>query len=135
MLRNMVMASLGNLARNRLYAAINIGGLAIALAAAILIGLFVRDDLTFDRFIPGFQQVYRLSMSLKPPQGAPLPLPEARSDFAAFLKTDSGACRASRAWFPDSRWCATGRSRRLRSCTGPIHRSSRSCRCPPTPAT
>ena len=78
MLGNMVMASLGNLARNRLFAAINIGGLAIALAAAILIGLFVRDDLTFDRFIPGFRQVYRLSMSLGPPQGAPLPLAEAR---------------------------------------------------------
>ena len=88
MLRNMMLASLGNLARNRLYAAINIGGLAIALAAAILIGLFVRDDLTFDRFIPGFRQVYRLSMSLGPPQGAPLPLAEARSDFAAFLKAD-----------------------------------------------
>src|SRR6202012_4721606 len=88
MLRNMMSASLGNLARNRLYAAINIGGLAIALAAAILIGLFVRDDLTFDRFIPGFAQVYRLSITLTPPQGSPLPLAEARSDLAAFLKAD-----------------------------------------------
>lgn len=94
MLRSMVMASLGNLARNRLYAAINIGGLAIALAAAILIGLFVRDDLTFDRFIPGYAQVYRLSMSLKPPQGAPLALAEARSDFAAFLKADFRGVRS-----------------------------------------
>src|ERR1700761_1472081 len=88
MLRNMMLASLGTLARNRLYTAINIGGLAIALAAAILTGLFVRDDLTFDRFIPGSGQVYRLSMSLIPPQGAPLPLAEARSDLAAFLKAD-----------------------------------------------
>ena len=88
MLRNMMLASLGNLARNRLYAAINIGGLAIALAAAILIGLFVRSDLTFDRFIPGFAQVWRLSIDLIPPQGAPLPLAEARSDLAAFLMAD-----------------------------------------------
>ena len=88
MLRNMMSAGLGNLARNRLYAAINIGGLAIALAAAILIGLFVRDDLTFDRFIPGYQQVYRLSMTLGTPQDAPVTLAEARSDFAAFFKAD-----------------------------------------------
>jgi putative ABC transport system permease protein len=88
MLRNMMLASLGNLARNRLYAAINIGGLAVALAAAILIGLFVRDDLTFDHFIPGYADVYRLSINLKPPQGAVLPLAEARTDLAAFLKAD-----------------------------------------------
>jgi putative ABC transport system permease protein len=88
MLRNMMLASLGNLARNRLYAAINIGGLAIALAAAILIGLFVRDDLTFDRFIPGHADVYRLSINLGTPQGAPMPYAAARSDLAAFFKAD-----------------------------------------------
>jgi putative ABC transport system permease protein len=88
MLRNMLMASLGNLARNRLYAAINIGGLAIALAAAILIGLFVRDDLTFDRFIPGYADVYRLSIDMIPPHLAPMPTAQARSDLAAFLKAD-----------------------------------------------
>jgi putative ABC transport system permease protein len=88
MLRNMLLASLGNLARNRLYAAINIGGLAIALAAAILIGLFVRDDLTFDHFIPGYADVYRLSITLGTPQDAPLPLPEARTDLAALFKAD-----------------------------------------------
>jgi putative ABC transport system permease protein len=94
MLRNMLMASLGNLARNRLYAAINIGGLAIALAAAILIGLFVRDDLTFDRFIPGYADVYRLSIDLTPPQGAPLPWATARSDLAAFFKADHPQVRS-----------------------------------------
>src|SRR4051794_23645757 len=94
MLRNMVLASLGSLARNRLYAAINIGGLAIALAAAILIGLFVRDDLTFDRFIPGFADVYRLSINLGTPQGAPMPWAEARSDLAAAFKADHPQVRS-----------------------------------------
>jgi putative ABC transport system permease protein len=88
MLRNMMLASLGNLARNRLYAAINIGGLAIALAAAILIGLFVRDDLTFDHFIPGYADVYRLSVALGSPGSAPQPWAEARTDLAAFFKAD-----------------------------------------------
>jgi putative ABC transport system permease protein len=94
MLRNLAHASLGNLARNRLYAAINVGGLAIALAAAILIALFVRDDLGFDRFIPGWREVWRLSITLQPPQGAPIPLAQARTDLAAALKTDFPEVRA-----------------------------------------
>jgi putative ABC transport system permease protein len=88
MLRNILTASLRNLVRNRLYAAISIGGLAVAFAAAILIGVFVRDDLNADRFIPGYADVYRLSVSLKPPGQPPLALAQARSDLAAFLKLD-----------------------------------------------
>jgi putative ABC transport system permease protein len=44
MFRNYLAAALRNLARNRLYAAITIAGLAIGFAAAMLIGLFVRDE-------------------------------------------------------------------------------------------
>src|SRR3569832_28439 len=94
MLRNMMLASLGNLARNRLYAAINIGGLAVALAAAILIGLFVRDDLSFDRFIPGYADVWRLSINLGTPQGAPMPYATARADLAAVFKADHPQVRS-----------------------------------------
>ncbi|HEV7632669.1 MAG TPA: hypothetical protein VGO41_06725, partial [Steroidobacteraceae bacterium] len=66
MLRNYLAAALRNLARNRLYAAINIVGLSVGFAAAILIGLFLRHELSFDRFIPGYQNVYRISMALVP---------------------------------------------------------------------
>jgi putative ABC transport system permease protein len=88
MFRNILAASLRNLVRDRLSAAISIGGLAVAFAAAILIGVFVRDDLFADRFIPGHADVYRLSVSLAPPGQAPLALATARSDLAAFLKLD-----------------------------------------------
>ncbi|MGZ5985026.1 MAG: ABC transporter permease [Caulobacteraceae bacterium] len=60
MFRNVLAATLRNLMRNRLYAAISIGGLAVGMAAAILTGLFVRDELTFDRFVPGYRSVYVL---------------------------------------------------------------------------
>lgn len=60
MFRNILAATLRNLIRNRLYAAISIGGLAVAMAAAILTGLFVRDELTFDRFVPGYRNIYVL---------------------------------------------------------------------------
>jgi putative ABC transport system permease protein len=95
MLRNILAASLRNLVRNWLYAAISIGGLAVAFAAAILIGVFVRDDLSADQFIPGYADVYRLSVSLKPPGQAPLALAMARTDLAAFLKLDFPQVRST----------------------------------------
>ena len=61
MFRNYLAAALRNLARNRLYAAITIAGLAIGFAAAMLIGLFVRDEYSYDKFIPGHERVFRLS--------------------------------------------------------------------------
>lgn len=61
MLRNYLAAALRNLGRNRLYAGITIAGLAIGFAAAMLIGLFVRDEYSYDKFIPGYQHIYRIS--------------------------------------------------------------------------
>src|ERR1700722_10882595 len=66
MLRNYIMAALRNLARNRLYAAINIVGLAVGLCAALLIVLFVRDEYTYDRFFPGYRDVYLLTPTRDP---------------------------------------------------------------------
>jgi putative ABC transport system permease protein len=100
MLRNILAASLSNLLRNRLYAAISIGGLTVAFAAAILIGVFVRDDLSADQFIRGHADVYRLSVSLKPPGQPPEVLAMARSDLAAFLKLDFPSVRSVARLFP-----------------------------------
>ena len=67
MMRNYLTAALRNLGRNRGYAAINIAGLAVGLTAALLIGLFVRDELSYDRFIPGYRDVYRISAASQTP--------------------------------------------------------------------
>lgn len=61
MFRNYLAAALRNLIRNRLYAAINILGLAIGFAPALLIALFARDELTYDHWIPGYADIYRVS--------------------------------------------------------------------------
>jgi putative ABC transport system permease protein len=66
-LRNYLAAALGNLGRNWLYAGVTILGLAVSFAAAILIGLYLRDEYGFDRFVPGFQQVYRLELDVTLP--------------------------------------------------------------------
>jgi len=60
MFGNYLATALGTLQRNKLLAALNLFGLALGLATAILIGLYVRDEVTFDRFLPGYEQIYRV---------------------------------------------------------------------------
>jgi putative ABC transport system permease protein len=57
MFRNALAAALRNLVRNRLYAAISVLGLAMAMTTAIVAALYIRDELTFDRFVPGYETV------------------------------------------------------------------------------
>ncbi|MGH6890237.1 MAG: ABC transporter permease [Rhizomicrobium sp.] len=60
MLRNWLVTALRNFARHRLYSFINIAGMAVGLACAIFIILFLRDELSYDAWIPGTQNVYRV---------------------------------------------------------------------------
>ena len=50
MLSNYLKIAYRNLARNKGYSFINIGGLAVGMAVAMLIGLWVWDELTFDHY-------------------------------------------------------------------------------------
>jgi putative ABC transport system permease protein len=60
MFRNYLVTALRNLERNRLYAAISILGLAVAFTVAILVTQFVRNEFSYDRWLPGYQQVYKV---------------------------------------------------------------------------
>lgn len=50
-----------NLAKNKIYATINVAGLAISLTICILISLFIRDELSFDRHFEEGDKVYRIA--------------------------------------------------------------------------
>ncbi|HYC05844.1 MAG TPA: ABC transporter permease [Azospirillaceae bacterium] len=64
LLRSYATVAMRNLARHRLYALINILGLAVALTAALLIGLFVRHELSYDRFWPAGERTYRVTADI-----------------------------------------------------------------------
>jgi len=51
---------LRNLRRNGLYSVINISGLAISLSVCILISLWVKDELSYDRFYKYGERIYRV---------------------------------------------------------------------------
>lgn len=57
MYRNYFKTAYRNLLRNKGYSIINIGGLAIGLAAAMLIGLWVSDELSFDDYHTNHDQI------------------------------------------------------------------------------
>lgn len=50
-----------SLRRHRGYTLLNVGGLAVGLAAAAVILLFVRDELSYDRFHPEAERIYDLN--------------------------------------------------------------------------
>jgi putative ABC transport system permease protein len=60
MLKNYLLVAYRNLVRHKGFSSLNIAGLALGLTACLLIGLFVADELQYDRFVPGGEQVYRV---------------------------------------------------------------------------
>ncbi|MBJ6119288.1 ABC transporter permease [Pontibacter sp. BT310] len=60
MFRNYFTTAYRNLFRYKGFAFINIAGLALGLTACLLIGLFVHDELQYDKFLPEGDRVYRV---------------------------------------------------------------------------
>ena len=60
MFQNYFHTAWRNLTRNRSYSALNILGLSIGMTVALLIGLWVYFQYSFDRFLPNYQQVYQV---------------------------------------------------------------------------
>ncbi|UCE41457.1 MAG: ABC transporter permease [Candidatus Aminicenantes bacterium] len=60
MLRNYLKITLRNIRRHKGYSFINIAGLAIGMACAILILLWIQDELSFDRFHENGENIYRI---------------------------------------------------------------------------
>ena len=57
MLRNYLKTAWRNLLRNKVYSFINIGGLAVGMAIASLIGLWVYDELSFDKYHRNYDRI------------------------------------------------------------------------------
>ncbi|MBY8337674.1 ABC transporter permease [Alteriqipengyuania sp. NZ-12B] len=59
-----------SLTRHKLYAALNIGGLAIGIAVFIVLGLYVRFETSYDRWIPDHENLYMVQSDFNLP-GSP----------------------------------------------------------------
>src|SRR5215469_13727280 len=72
MIGNYLIVALRNLARHKLYSFINIAGLAVGLACVIFVILFIRDELSYDQWIPDTENLYRVEMAIQLPGRDPL---------------------------------------------------------------
>jgi len=57
MFKNYFKTAWRNLVKNKGYSAINIGGLAVGMAVAILIGLWVYDELSYDKYHENYDRI------------------------------------------------------------------------------
>ena len=62
MLHNYLIVAWRNLPRNRLYATINVFGLAVGMAACLIILLYVSYELSFDRYHSKADRIFRVAM-------------------------------------------------------------------------
>ncbi len=72
MFQNYVVAAFRNIVRHKLYSFINIAGLTVGLTCVIFVILFVRDELSYDTWIPGTENLYRVQLTFHYPRQSPL---------------------------------------------------------------
>jgi ABC-type antimicrobial peptide transport system permease subunit len=60
MFKNYFKTAWRNITKTIGYSALNIAGLSIGMAVALLIGIWVYDQYSFDKFLPDYQSVYRV---------------------------------------------------------------------------
>ena len=89
MLRNYLKIAIRNLAKSKGYSAINVGGLAVGMAVAMLIGLWVWDELTYNKPFKNYDRIAQVmqnqtfSGQVQTWSNAPIPL-------ATVLRTQYG---------------------------------------------
>lgn len=88
MFRSYLTVALRNLVKHKLYSAINIIGLAVGLAACILILLFVRHELTYDRFFSKADRIAQVTIYATLPGRSTDHAATAMLPFAAAFKQD-----------------------------------------------
>jgi len=70
MISNYLKVAFRSIFRNRLTAFINIVGLALAMACALLIYLYIMDELSYDKYNSKIDRIYRVTRDFKSPDGS-----------------------------------------------------------------
>ncbi|HMI61906.1 MAG TPA: ABC transporter permease [Puia sp.] len=101
MLKNYFKIALRNLRKSKMYSFINITGLSVGLAVSILLLLWVRDELSYDRFNTNAPNLYKLSPSFGN-AGTPVIWGTTPAPIALSAKKDlpevADACRITEDW-------------------------------------
>src|SRR5258706_1822777 len=90
MIKNFFKVAFRNLSRNKVYSFINIMGLAAGMGVAMLIGLWIHNELSFDKYHKNYDRLTRVMVNdnfngqIKTDWSQPFPLAEElRTKFAS----------------------------------------------------
>jgi putative ABC transport system permease protein len=86
MFRNYLLIAFRNFRRQKLFSLLNIFGLALGLASAILIFLYESDELRYDTMQPYFQDTYRVGCTFINPDGQRFDNTSSPGFFIRYLK-------------------------------------------------
>ena len=95
MFQNYLKTAIRSIFRNKLTAFINIAGLALAMASALMIYLFVKDEVSYDQYHTNADRTYRVTRNFLSSDGVPnLHLASVAPPFGPLLKNDFGEIEA-----------------------------------------
>jgi putative ABC transport system permease protein len=91
MIKNYLKVALRSIFRNKLTAFINIAGLALAMTCALLIYLFIADEISYENYHAKADRIYRVTRSFHSPEGkVSLHLANVAPPIGPLLKNDFG---------------------------------------------
>ena len=88
MILNYFLLAFRNITKQRGYAIVNMLGLAVGLASALFILLYVKDELTFDTMHPQAASTYRMGYSLQFPNGEKEAAPYAPAGWDNYIQAN-----------------------------------------------
>ena len=88
MILNYFLLTLRNITKQRGYAIVNMFGLAVGLASALFILLYVRDEMTFDTMHPKAASTYRMGFHIEFPNGEKNSQPVAPAGWDNYIKAN-----------------------------------------------
>jgi putative ABC transport system permease protein len=94
MWKNYLQIAFRQLSRQKMYSVIKIGGFALGISACLLIALYIRDEMSFDKQYPDAQRIYRVYQNFDN-NGTILKGSDFQAPFAAALKAEFPEVEAS----------------------------------------
>ena len=61
MIRNYIIIAIRNLLKNKIFSIINIAGLSIGITCCVMLGLYINDELAYEKHFEGADRVYRIT--------------------------------------------------------------------------
>jgi putative ABC transport system permease protein len=88
MIQNYAVIAARNFRKHKAYSLINVAGLSIGIAVSLFIFLWIRDELSYDRFHSGARDIYRLTEDQKNADGSIFPVAVTPELLGPGLKAD-----------------------------------------------